>query len=65
MGRSAIVRHGRCFARGTDLDTTRRLERTDVKSKIGQVVWLKDVNRGRAEDAQVAEVLGAPFTLPA
>lgn len=64
VGRAASVRHRGRFARDTDVGTIRRYEHTEMKSDIGELEWLGEMDGGRVEDVQMAGVLGAPFILP-
>lgn len=61
---SASVRRRRGFARGTDVDTIRRYEHTDMKLALGEIEGLAEVDEERVEDVQMAGMVGTPFNLP-
>ena len=62
---SATVRRRRGFARGTDLDTIRRYEHTDMKLALGEIERQGEADEKRAEDVQMSGTLGTSFNLPA
>lgn len=61
---SATVRRRRGFARGTDLDTIRRYEHTDMKCALGEIERQGEADEEGVEDVQMSGMVGTPFNLP-